>query len=163
MNRVDKLLKDIKDLKVQGARNVAKAGIRAIIWTVEDSKARTKEQLIDELREARGRIMHVRPTEPMLRNMMRESVDFAISEVAGRPAASLEQIRKRIARNEEEYLRKMDNAAKNIAEFGAMMLPEKGLVVTHCHSSTVTGILKRAHRDGKRISVVCCETRPRFQ
>lgn len=163
MNRVDKLLKDIKDLKVQGARNVAKAGIRAIIWTVEDSKARTKEQLIDELREARGRIMHVRPTEPMLRNMMRESVDFAISEIAGRPAASLEQIRKRIARNEEEYLRKMDNAAKNIAEFGAMMLPEKGLVVTHCHSSTVTGILKRAHRDGKRISVVCCETRPRFQ
>lgn len=163
MNRVDKLLKDIKDLKVQGARNVAKAGICAIIWTVEDSKAKTKEQLAAELRAARGKIMHVRPTEPMLRNMMRESVDFAISEIAGRPAASVEGIKKRIVRDEAKYLKGMEAAMANIAEFGAMLLPEKGLVVTHCHSSTVTSILKRAHRDGKRIRVVCCETRPRFQ
>jgi ribose 1,5-bisphosphate isomerase len=163
MNRVDKLLKDIKALKVQGARNVAKAGICAIIWTVEDSKAKTKEQLIEELRRARGKIMHVRPTEPMLRNMMRESVDFAISEIAGRPAASVEAIKRKVIRDEEEYLCRMDAAMANIAEFGAMLLPEKGMVVTHCHSSTVTGILKRAKKDGKKISVVCCETRPRFQ
>jgi len=163
MNRVDKLLKDIKDLKVQGARNVAKAGIRAVIWTVEDSKAKTKEQLVKELRDARGRIMHVRPTEPMLRNMMRESVDFSISEIAGRPTASMEQLKKMIVRDEERYIKKMEDSMANIAEFGSMLLPEKGLVVTHCHSSTVTGILKRAHKDGKKISVVCCETRPRFQ
>ncbi|HNT60564.1 MAG TPA: S-methyl-5-thioribose-1-phosphate isomerase [Candidatus Bilamarchaeaceae archaeon] len=163
MNRVDKLLKDIKDLKVQGARNVAKAGIRAIIWTVEDSKAKTKGQLAEELRRARGRIMHVRPTEPMLRNMMREYVDFAVSEIAGRPTASIGDLKRRIIQDEEKYMLGMEKSIANVAEFGAMILPDRGTVVTHCHSSTVTAILRKGHADGKKISVVCCETRPRFQ
>ncbi|MDD5096703.1 MAG: S-methyl-5-thioribose-1-phosphate isomerase [Candidatus ainarchaeum sp.] len=162
MNRVEKLLKDIKDLKVQGARNVAKAGICAVIWTVEDSRAKTREQLMAELKGARRRIMNVRPTEPMLRNMMREAVDFAISEIISKPS-SMEALKKAIVRDAEAYLEKMEASAANIAEFGAMLLPDKGMVITHCHSSTVTGILKRAHRDGKKISVVCCETRPRWQ
>jgi ribose 1,5-bisphosphate isomerase len=37
------------------------------------------------------------------------------------------------------------------------------LVITHCHSSTVTGVIKEAHKRGKNIRVVACETRPRYQ
>lgn len=163
MNRVDKLLKDVKDLKVQGARNVAKAGIRAVIWTVEDSKAKNREQLKAELQEAVKKIMHVRPTEPMLRNMVREAVQFAASEIASSPYASIPELKRRIVTDEERYVKKMEAAAANIAEFGAMVIPDTALVVTHCHSSTVTGILKKAHADGKDLRVVCCETRPRWQ
>lgn len=163
MNRVDKLLKDIKDLKIQGARNVAKAGIRAVVWTVEDSRAKTREQLRKELLGAVKKIMHVRPTEPMLRNMVREAVQFAASEIASSPYASIPELKKRIATDEERYLRKLEAAVANIAEFGAMLIPEGALVVTHCHSSTVTAVLKKAHAEGKDLRVVCCETRPRFQ
>ncbi|MEW5996161.1 MAG: S-methyl-5-thioribose-1-phosphate isomerase [Candidatus Micrarchaeota archaeon] len=163
MNRVDKLLKDIRDLKVQGARNVAKAGIRAVVWTVEDSRAKTREQLRRELLEAVKKIMHVRPTEPMLRNMVREAVQFAASEIASSPYASIPELKRRIAKDEEKYLARLEAAIANIAEFGAMLIPDEARVVTHCHSSTVTAILKQAHSDGKDVRAVCCETRPRYQ
>ena len=37
------------------------------------------------------------------------------------------------------------------------------MVFTHCHSSTVTHLLSKAKKDGKRFEVVCTETRPVFQ
>jgi ribose 1,5-bisphosphate isomerase len=163
MNRVDRLLKDIKDLKVQGARNVAKAGIRALIWTVEDSKAKTREQLNKEIYAAVRKVMHVRPTEPMLRNTLQEAAEFASSEIAASPEGDVKELKKRIVSDEKAYLKKMGAAIANISEYGAMLLPEEGMVITHCHSSTVTSILKEGKKRGKKLRVVCCETRPRFQ
>ena len=163
MNRVDKLLKDIKELKVQGARNVAKAGIRALVWTVQDSKANTREQLNRELYAAVRKIMVVRPTEPMLRNILQEAVEFASSEIAASPYATIAELKKKIVGDEGAYLKKMEASMANIREFGAMLLPEEGTVVTHCHSSTVTAILMEGKKQGKKLKVVCCETRPRYQ
>ncbi len=163
MNRVDKLLKDIRDLRVQGARNVAKAGIRALVWTVQDSEAKDRGQLNKELYAAVRKIMKVRPTEPMLRNILQEAVEFASSEIAASPYATVAELKKKIVRDEAAYLKKMEASMANIREFGAMLLPEEGMVITHCHSSTVTAILKEGKKQGKRLKVVCCETRPRYQ
>ena len=57
----------------------------------------------------------------------------------------------------------MDEDAKKLASYGAKLIPDDALVLTHCHSSSTTRILIEAKRMRKRFSVVCFETRPRFQ
>lgn len=52
----DKILKDIKEIKIQGARNVAKAGLNAY-FLFPNKKAKQK-------------ILSLRPTEPMLRHVL---------------------------------------------------------------------------------------------
>lgn len=73
-------------------------------------------------------------------------------------------------------------AAKNIAaedekccmllgHNGASLLPQIGAVLTHCNAGalacstwgTALGVIRSAHKMGKKISVVSCETRPLLQ
>lgn len=73
-------------------------------------------------------------------------------------------------------------AAKNIAtedesccmllgRNGAVLLPQIGTVLTHCNAGalacstwgTALGVIRSAHKMGKRISVISCETRPLLQ
>jgi len=53
----DKILKDIKSVKIQGAENVAKAGIKAF--------------LLDPTRASAKKIIKTRPTEPLMQNAIR--------------------------------------------------------------------------------------------
>jgi len=66
MDAVDKAVKDIKSIKIQGAYHIAVAAINA--WT----KAKNKK-------EAARKLTAARPTEPMLRNSLRylEKMDNA--------------------------------------------------------------------------------------
>jgi ribose 1,5-bisphosphate isomerase len=57
----------------------------------------------------------------------------------------------------------MDADAKRLASYGAKLVPDGAVVLTHCHSSSSTKILIEAKRMRKKFSVVCFETRPRFQ
>jgi ribose 1,5-bisphosphate isomerase len=50
-----------------------------------------------------------------------------------------------------------------IVETGAKRIGDNSVVFTHCRSSTVTGLLKRAKQQGKEFEVVCTETRPLYQ
>ncbi len=54
MKRFDKILNDIKSLKVQGANNVAKAGVKAF--------------LLQPNKQSAKKIISTRPTEPLMQN-----------------------------------------------------------------------------------------------
>lgn len=163
MGKAEKTLADIKSLKIQGARNVAKAGVDALVWSIEGSKAKTPGKLASEVRAAAKKISRVRPTEPMLRNMVSEAEKVALSEISSSPEGGLGRVKKRIKKAVGAHLREIRANVEKLWDYGAELIPPGALVVTHCHSSTVTGILKRAKKKGKRFSVVACETRPRWQ
>ena len=70
----------------------------------------------------------------------------------------MSRILKNIYRNDKKRKQK-------IIEIGSERIPKsrKFSVLTHCHSSVVTGILLKAKEQGKNFRVFCTETRPRFQ
>ena len=129
MDVVEKTVRDIKSMKIQGAENIARAAI--IAW----QKAKDKKFAAEKLAKAR-------PTEPMLRNVLKYLEKFG---------------------NAEELLKKLDKDRKKIEEIGSKKIQNNFIVYTHCHSSTVTSILKRAKREGKKFEVYVTETRPFFQ
>ncbi|MBI2044680.1 hypothetical protein HYT23_01340 [Candidatus Pacearchaeota archaeon] len=59
----DKILRDIEEVKIQGARNIAKAALKAY--------------LIFPSKDSRERLVSARPTEPMLQNILDKAPKFS--------------------------------------------------------------------------------------
>ncbi|MCD7781339.1 MAG: S-methyl-5-thioribose-1-phosphate isomerase [Methanosphaera sp.] len=60
---------------------------------------------------------------------------------------------------------------QKIGEYGSSVIDENDTILTHCNAGalacagygTALGVIRRAHSDGKNISVICDETRPVLQ
>lgn len=121
----EKICRDIKNLKIQGAENIAIAGLKAI------SLKRDKKSV--------KKLLNLRETEPLLRN----SVKFVLKDYGRNYGIAMDHLK---------------NVRKKIAEIGYKKFKGKK-VFTHCHSSTVVEVLKRA----RNVKVLNTETRPLYQ
>jgi ribose 1,5-bisphosphate isomerase len=158
---VKKTIGDIKSLKIQGARNVAKAAMVALAAAAKDSKAKSPASFCKEMSGTAEALSLSRPTEPMMRNILDEAVRFASTSAKREKSPS--ELRHLLVLHEREMLARLDEEAEKLAEYGARIIPDGGLVLTHCHSSTSTRVLIKAKKMRKKFSVVAFETRPRYQ
>ncbi|MEM0372857.1 MAG: S-methyl-5-thioribose-1-phosphate isomerase [archaeon] len=137
---VKKAFNDIKTLRVQGATNVAMAALKSL------ESVRSKKALV----EAADFLVKSRPTEPMMRN--------GLKYVRYKTSAGLT-----VKQAVKAYEIMIDSALDRIAEIGARRIKEDSVVMTHCHSSAVMRVLKKARQEGKKFRVIACEARPLFQ
>ena len=158
MEGLMQVAKKIKDLEIQGARNVAKAAIRSMKEVILNSSASDPDLLFKELLQAKNILFNTRPTEPAMRNGLRY-VLFEIKEAKG----DIETTKEIAIKTCDKILNYFEDAILKIHEIGARKILSGMQIMTHCHSSTVTGILRKAHEQGKEIHVICTETRPRYQ
>ncbi|MGD6806336.1 MAG: translation initiation factor eIF-2B [Candidatus Bathyarchaeia archaeon] len=149
----------IRKLQVQGARNVAIAAVQALQTLAGQTKAQTKQQLLNELKEAQNLLSAARETEPLMRNGIR----YVINRTQASGAEQVDDLRDLVITNANQFLRDLENSRERTAEIGAKRIGEGSVVFTHCHSSTVTRMLAKAKADGVDFSVICTETRPAFQ
>ena len=159
MENVKITAEKISKLQVQGARNVAIAAIKALQTLSEHSKAKTKSELIDELKQAQALLFASRETEPLMRNAVR----WTINQAVDCSSEKFENVAELVVANVGLFLQNLDVSRECTAEIGAKRIRNGMLVATHCHSSTVTRTLAKAKEDGKNFSVICTETRPAFQ
>lgn len=132
----DETIRKIEDVEIQGATAVARTGV-GLLQELDDDDASE-----DELDEVAQRLKEARPTEPFLFNavdMARETGDY------------------------EQVLAHMDDTQDKIQNIAAGLLEDGDTVFTHCHSSTVTGVLQHVSSHGTDIAVRCTETRPLYQ
>ena len=149
----------IKGLEVQGARNVAIAAIRAIETLAKETKAKNKKEFLKELSEAKTILFASRETEPLMRNAVR----LIISQVESSSKEEVKELAEIVSSASQQFLKSLEDSKEKIAEIGARRIKDDSVIFTHCHSSTVTCLLKRAKQEGKSFEVVCTETRPIFQ
>lgn len=149
----------IRNLEVQGARNVAIAAIKAIETMAKETKAKNKREFLKELLEAKEILFDSRETEPLLRNALR----WIISKVEASDRKQVEELCAMVSRDSEQFLKDLENSKEKIAEIGAKRIPNNSIILTHCHSSTVTRMIGKAKEEGKSFKVICTETRPVFQ
>lgn len=145
----------IKSLEIQGATNVAMAAVNALKDSALKSKAKTPEKLFAELDKAKKLLFSARATEPMLRNFL----SYFISSLKSGNVSGLKADAKKIA---SLSLKMKEDAKSKLIKIGAEMIKDDSIIFTHCHSSTVTGIIKQAAKT-KKLRVYNTETRPRFQ
>ncbi len=130
--------------------------------TVSNSKAKTLQAFYKELLVLRTALATARPTEPMLRNLTAEIVQYA-ARIIKENTKTVEDAKLLVLKREELLLKAMNTEFEKLVNSGAMLVPDNSVVLTHCHSSSVTAILKKAKRMGKKFEVLALETRPRYQ
>jgi ribose 1,5-bisphosphate isomerase len=149
----------IRKLEVQGARSVAIAAMRALEALAEGTESRNRGDFLRELSEAKVVLFASRETEPLMRNALR----LIISKVEQSERKSVKDLAGIVSSASRQFCRNLEASKESIAEIGARRIRDGAVVLTHCHSSTVTHLLAKAKEDGKTFEVICTETRPAFQ
>ena len=127
MGKFEKIVKDIKSVKIQGATEIAKSALKAYFIIPTE---KTKKKLVS-----------LRPTEPLLANVMK---------MAGK-------------KPKKEIISHLADSEKLISKNSMKVIKNKSVIFTHCHSTTVVGALAYAKKHGKKFEVYNTETRPLYQ
>jgi len=151
------VVRQIKDLHIQGAEAVAREGVCSLLLVIKESHAVTREALLAELFDARKQLLATRPTEPFLRNALTYVFDNIYSYTDDY------EFYKGISARINEVVSFFGVAEKRIAKLGAAKIRHNSVIYTHCHSSTVIGVLVEAKKQGKKFVVHNTETRPLYQ
>jgi ribose 1,5-bisphosphate isomerase len=159
MEAVRATVEKIRNLEVKGARNVAIAALEVLKVVAKETKAKNRKAFLDEISEAKNMLFVSRPTEPLMRNAVR----FVMNLVEGSEKKKVTDLSTIVKSGSQKFLKKLEASQERIAEIGAKRILDGMVVFTHCHSSTVTCLLKKARRNGRAFEVICTETRPVFQ
>ena len=125
--RFNKIAKDIKEIKIQGATNLAKAAVYA--YSLIPAK------------ESKRKLLSLRPTEPMLVNIMNNIDKLSKKEILDHFSDAQQKTNKNVIR----------------------LIKSHDVIFTHCHSTNVVNALIYAHKKGKKFEVYNTETRPLYQ
>ncbi len=150
---IEKIAKDIKEIKIQGASNIEITAIKGILELVKRTN-KLNDALIEEIKENINHLIIQRPNEPKLRN----SMSYVFQLVKKHPN-NTEPLEIEI----EKYEEKTEKGNNDIAEMASKLISNGSKILTHCHSTLVENTFKRAHDKGIDFEVFCTETRPRYQ
>lgn len=149
MEEIDKLVNDIKNLRIQGATAVARAALEGITLAVNQTPAGAS--LPKYVAEVGRRLAFARPTEPLARNALR----FILQDAPKQASVYLNRIK--------AYQKLMEQAESEIIAAGLPLFAEGGTYLTHCHASSVAALFAAVRQKGLNFRVIATETRPRFQ
>ncbi|MDO9098392.1 MAG: ribose 1,5-bisphosphate isomerase [Candidatus Methanoperedens sp.] len=145
----------IKSMEIRGAGRIA----RAAAAELRDYAYRIRIKDIDEfnkkMKYAAGLLVSTRPTAVSLPNAVR-----AVMRYEGETVDEAKSSIKKLA---DGFISNSENAVKRIGEIGARRVRDGDTIMTHCNSSAAISIMAEAHEQGKNISVIATESRPRMQ
>ncbi len=155
MKKLEETAAKIKSMEIRGAGRIA----RAAAAELRDYSQRLAAQDIDEFDEkmnfAAELLVSTRPTAVSLPNAVR-----AVMRYKG---ATVDEARMDIQRLADGFITGSENAVKRIGDIGAKRVRNGDTIMTHCNSSAAISIMAAAHAQGKKISVIATESRPRMQ
>ena len=159
MQKVKSAAEKIRHLEVQGATNVALTALKVLVEQIRDSTAPDRKSTLTEIEEARRILFASRETEPFMRNALRY-IQWMVTKQDWTKATELREIIQGIT---DRFIENIEEARKKISEVGSKRILPGTTVLTHCHSSAVSAILKKAKKEGGDFTVICTETRPVYQ
>jgi methylthioribose-1-phosphate isomerase len=155
LNKTKKILKDIKDLKVQGASNVAFACQDAFLFEVENYKGKDALVYFTNLGKA---FWKSRDTEPAMKHFIAKFLVFLEKNLTDKKRK--EKLINWVCDFKKQQVNDIYTLVKNVNK---LPIHKKVVVFTHCHSSIVVKAILELHKLGKLDFVVNTETRPLFQ
>ena len=156
---VNNICRDIKSIKIQGATNIAIAGIRAIVFAISSYDFKDKQDFFDFVYENCEKIKQARPTEPMLFNGLK----YILFNIEKNKSKSLSFLVNNSIKNGKYFLDLIDKTTIKSIEYGSKIIKNNDNILTHCHSSSVVKTFIKAKNKGINFHVYNTETRPLFQ
>ncbi len=159
LKKVKKVAKDIKDIKIQGATNIARSSFLILKEEFSSLKFSKITEVKKHFERASFLLVNARPTEPLLFNGVR----YIESKIKNFNKKNVDDFVSEILKALDYYLDLLDRSLENLKSYGQAVIKNGDNVIVHCHSSSVIGVLKNAHDFGINFSVFSSETRPLYQ
>ncbi|WP_266078459.1 ribose 1,5-bisphosphate isomerase [Haladaptatus caseinilyticus] len=147
---------DIAEMEIRGAATIADAAAAALGEQAKASAAETPTAFRAEMRAAARQLHETRPTAVSLPNALR----YVLRGMSG---DTVPELRASVIGSVNEFRRELDQAQDNLGQIGANRLRDGDTIMTHCHSTDALSCVRHALADGKEISAIVKETRPRKQ
>lgn len=159
--QIDDIIVGIKNIEIQGATNVAKATVSLLgLYVQTFAKKSSVKDILSALPSFIEKISNLRETEPLARNGLK----YIMSFVREKDFNKVEDLISLIVEKAEIFIDLLESHKKEISKIGKDLIKNNDNVFTHCHSSTVEGILIKAHKKDKTdFTVFNDETRPLLQ
>ncbi len=155
---LESVVKKIREMRIRGALDIAIASASAMNSVVEKS-AKTTPELISNLRKAGKKLKSARPSAVSLPN----SVNYILYLADKKRDLRVDEFRRELSSEISDFIKEQKTALNKISEIGSRLIDSGDVILTHCNSDTVNGILKRVWKKRKKIHVICTETRPMYQ
>ncbi|ELZ55212.1 MULTISPECIES: ribose 1,5-bisphosphate isomerase [Halorubrum] len=151
----------IATMETRGAATIAAAAAEALAEQAAaaaeaDATASDPEAFRASLRAAGRTLRETRPTAVSLPNALR----YVLQRMEGE---TVDALRDSVVDASDAFVRQLDRAQDDLGEVGANRLADGDTVMTHCHSTDALACIEAAVEQGKSISAVVKETRPRQQ
>lgn len=139
MENLESVVKNIKDVKVQGAKEIAVYALKFLRQFCKKNGFKLKFEVAAKFLE------EARPTAVVLHNCL----EILKNE------RSLKSI--------DRLIKYLEGVNTRMAKVGGKVIKKKSVILTHCHSGEAMSVIKKAWRSGKNISVIATETEPLHQ
>lgn len=160
LHKIEAVMDDIEDIKIQGATNVAKESVKLLVFYLKSFKDNAARQtILKSTRQFIDDLGHLRETEPLTRNALAYIYKKISTDKSLETGADLGRAGEKFGK---EFLNLLDSHADLIIKNGISLIKSGDQVFTHCHSSMVENILINAYKK-KKFKVFNDETRPLFQ
>jgi ribose 1,5-bisphosphate isomerase len=160
-DEVAQIARDIKNMQIRGAGEIARAAVKTLRITVENSKAKNVQELLEELRNTARIVINTRPTAVSLPNGIRYVSKRVKDELKRNP--TLEELKDAVKKSTDEFIVNSQKAVERIGEIGSKRIKKGDVLLTHCNSSAALSVILNAAKQNKDIRVFATETRPKFQ
>ncbi|MBU4202063.1 MAG: ribose 1,5-bisphosphate isomerase [Candidatus Altiarchaeota archaeon] len=152
----DKTAKDIRNMRIRGALDIAIAAARAMRKELD---GKSTAAVISNLKKSGKTLKAARPTAVSLPN----AVDYVLYLAEKNKKLDAGEFTRTTSKDIQKFIDDQERALERIAEIGANLIDSNDTILTHCNSDTVVALFERARKEGKKFKVICTETRPRFQ
>jgi len=161
--KVARVADDIRSMRIRGASRIAVAGLEGIRDAADEIYAESKSPraFLDRIREVENELLNTRPTAVALPNglaFLNNSLDRGLSR-----GASKEELKKILSESVAQFMERVAEASKRIADLAMPLIPKGSTIITHCHSSAAVSVMKKAAASGLLRAIYVTETRPRYQ
>jgi methylthioribose-1-phosphate isomerase len=155
----EEVAKAITDMVTQSGGPYVAASM-GMVLAAHNAKDKNEKEFFEYLDKAAYALSHARPTTSAHMVVAVEGCIEAAKTAfkKGEPVeqAMFEHV---LANNEQRYSRIYTMAQNLVTKF-----PDDGIVMTQCFAETIVGMMLKVSREmGKKIKVICPETRPYFQ
>ena len=146
----------IATMEIRGAATIAAGAAEALAAQARETDADSPEAFRASLRAAARTLHETRPTAVSLPNALR----YVLQRTDGR---DVETVRRNVLDAVAAFTDQLDRAQEDLGRVGANRLADGDTVMTHCHSTDALACIEAAVEQGKEVSAVVKETRPRNQ
>jgi ribose 1,5-bisphosphate isomerase len=155
MQKLQETAEKIRTMEIRGAGRIAKAAAEAIRDYAVGLEVASIGEFGTCIRDASNLLISTRPTAVSLPNAVKLASKYSSRDV--------EEARKEIIENANFFIERADKALGIIGKIGSRRIQSGDVIMTHCNSHAALSIITTAFKDGKDISVIATESRPKRQ